>query len=87
MDEQNEGQIISLFPTPLYTYKLEDTEYNDVQAEIQRVVDKLYSNDLWGQNPNWVSSSQQLSNKGDFDTSILKDEDMKLVTAFILHHC
>mgnify|MGYP003966906057 FL=1 len=87
MDEQNEGQIISLFPTPLYTHKLEDTEYDEMQGEIQRVVDKLYSNELWGQNPNWDSSSQQLSNKGDFATSILNDEDMKVAKSFILHHC
>ena len=66
MDTQPQGQIFSLFPTPLYTYKLENKEYTDVQDELQSVVDELYAEEHWGPNPNWNSSSPYLSNKGNF---------------------
>lgn len=85
MDAQ--GQIFTLFPTPLYTYKLENTEYTNVQQELQTVVDELYTEENWGQNPNWNSSSQYLSNKGNFIENILESKDMKVVTQFIMHHC
>lgn len=87
MDTQSQGQIFSLFPTPLYTYKLENKEYADVQTELQSVIDDLYLTDQWGQNPHWNSSSQYLSNRGNFIESILKSKDMKVVTKFIMHHC
>lgn len=87
MDTQPQGQIFSLFPTPLYTYKLENKEYTDVQTELQTVVDALYLEDHWGQNPNWNSSSPYLSNKGNFIENILKSKDLKVVTKFIMHHC
>lgn len=87
MSDQNEDRILSLFPTPLYTYKLEDEAYASVQNELQIVVDKLYLNNTWAQNPNWSSNSQLLSNKGNFVESILKIEDMEVVKSFILDHC
>lgn len=87
MNNQREGQIISLFPTPLYTHKLENKEYTDVQNELQLVVDNLYSNGRWGQNPNWNSGTQHLSNKGNFIESILKVEDMNITISFIMYHC
>ena len=87
MDTQPQGQIFSLFPTPLYTYKLENKEYTDVQDELQSVVDELYAEEHWGPNSNWNSSSQYLSNKGNFIESILKSKDMKVVKKFIMHHC
>lgn len=83
----NEGQIFSLFPTPLYTYKAEGKEYADIQAELQPVIDSLYLEGQWGQNPHWGSSSPHLSNRGNFIESILKSKDMKVVTMFIMHHC
>jgi uncharacterized protein (TIGR02466 family) len=86
-NNHNEGQLFSLFPTPLYTYKLENKEYTDVQTEIQTVVDALYTENQWGQNPSWNSSSQYLSNRGNFIESILRSKDMKVVTTFIMYHC
>jgi len=82
-----QGQIFSLFPTPLYTFKLQDKEYNDVQDELQTVVDNLYKENYWGQNPNWNSSSQYLSNQGNFLESILKSKNCNVVTNFIMQHC
>ena len=61
MEKENQGEIFSLFPTPLYTHKLESQAYTDVQNELQPIVDKLYNKGSWGQNPNWSSSSQYLS--------------------------
>lgn len=87
MQNENQGQIFTLFPTPLYTYKLENQEYTDVQNELESVVDKLYNKEDWGQNPNWNSNSQYLSNKGNFTENVLKTENMKVVTQFIMHHC
>lgn len=83
----NEGQILSLFPTPLYTHRLVQEEYETVQNELQLVVSKLYLNDQWGQKIEWDSNTHYLSNKGNFEKSILKEEDMKIVTAFIMRHC
>ena len=87
MSDQNEDRILSLFPTPLYTYKLEAEAYASVQNELQIVADKLYLNNTWAQNPNWSSNSQLLSNKGNFVESSLKIEDMEAVKSFILDHC
>jgi len=84
---QSEGQIISLFPTPLYTYKLEDNEYDIVQNELQRVVTNFYLDKQWGQNTEWDSKTQFLSNKGDFSESVLKENNMPIVTSFIMNHC
>jgi uncharacterized protein (TIGR02466 family) len=87
MNNQTVGRIYSLFPTPLYTYKTESTEYDEIQAEMQTVVDKLHLEDRWGPNPYWNSSTHHLSNQGDFNQSILKDEKMRVITSCIMHHC
>jgi uncharacterized protein (TIGR02466 family) len=87
MNNQTVGRIYSLFPTPLYTYKTESTEYHEIQAEMQTVVDKLHLEDRWGPNPYWNSSTHHLSNQGDFNQSILKDEKMRVITSCIMHHC
>lgn len=87
MTTQDTGQVLPLFSTPMYTYQLEGEQYNNVQTELQRVVDKLYSNDMWGQNQHWDSTTHYLSNKGDFSESILEKEDMKVVTDFIMEQC
>jgi len=83
----DDPQVISLFPTPMYTCKLEGTEYDSVQGDLQRVVNKLYANDSWGQNTFWSSNTHFLSNKGDFSESILKLENMNIVTDAIMRHC
>ena len=87
MEKENQGEIFSLFPTPLYTHKLENQKYTDVQNELQPIVDKLYNEGSWGQNPNWSSSSQYLSNKGDFFEHLLQLENMKITGETIMNHC
>lgn len=82
-----EGLIIPLFETPLYTHKLVDGEFEHAQWDIKQSVDKLYKEDGWGQNPVWMSSEQQLSNKGDFSQSIIDYEKMVNVKQSIIHHC
>ena len=83
MNNQSEGRIYSLFPTPLYTYKTEGKEYAEIQAEIQTAVDKLHLEDRWGQNQYWNAHTHYLSNKGDFSQSILKDEKIEVNTKFV----
>lgn len=87
MNNQDEGKIYPLFPTPLYTYKTKNKEYADIQTELQAVVDKLYLEDRWGQNSHWNSHTMCLSNSGNFRESILRDEEMRVVTSCIIHHC
>jgi|TARA_B110000977_G_C10887381_1_gene419981 uncharacterized protein (TIGR02466 family) len=87
MDNQTTGQVMPLFPTPIYTYKLEDSLYTDVQNELRIAVNDLYSNDKWGQPPDWSSTSQFLSNKGNFFESVLNDKNMETVSSVIMHHC
>ena len=87
MNNQTEGRVYSLFPTPLYTYKTEGREYTNIQTEIQAVVDKLYLENRWGQNKHWNANTHYLSNKGNFAQSILKDEQMRVATSCIMHHC
>jgi len=83
----DEGQVLGLFPTPVYSVKLEGDSYNNFQAELQTVVDKLYANDTWGQNKQWNSSEHFLSNAGNFEQNLLQEEDMKHVVNTIFHHC
>jgi uncharacterized protein (TIGR02466 family) len=87
MNNENEAKIYSLFPTPFYTYKTENREYAEIQTELQTVVDKLYLEDQWGQNPHWNSNTNCLSNKGNFGESILRVEEMRAVTSCIMHNC
>jgi uncharacterized protein (TIGR02466 family) len=87
MNNQTEGRIYSLFPTPLYTYKTENKEYTEIQTEMQAVVDKLYLENRWGQNQHWNTHTHYLSNQGNFKQSILKDETMRVITSCIMHHC
>jgi len=87
MDNHTEGYVMPLFPTPLYTYKLEDSLYTAVQTELSIAVTDLYSNDTWDQAPNWSATSQFLSNKGDFTESILNRKNMETVSSVIMHHC
>lgn len=86
-NNENVGQILPLFATPLYTGKLVDREYEAVQNELQVVVDKLYSDNLWGQKAEWNSTEHYLSNKGNFEKSILTEENMEVVVSSIMHHC
>lgn len=87
LDPKIEGQILPLFETPLYTHKLEDGELEHAQYDANRVVDKLYKEDAWGQNPSWQSSEQQLSNKGDFSVCLIEAEKMVHIKQSVLHHC
>jgi len=82
-----EGQIISLFPTPLYTHQIEGGEYEGMQQDLQTVVDKLYEENKWGQNTDWNSNTHQLSNRGNFRECIITSEKLKNVKQSILHHC
>ena len=86
MHEELSGSIIPLFPTPLYTWKTTDKEYQFVQGEIQRVVDKLYAENIWSQKDGWNSTTHNLSNAGDFDRCIITEENMEMTRAFIMHH-
>jgi uncharacterized protein (TIGR02466 family) len=83
----DEGQVLGLFPTPVYTTKLEGDSYGNVQSELQTVVDKLYANDTWGQNKQWNSSEHFLSNAGNFEQNLLEQENMQAVVSMIFHHC
>ena len=87
MNNESDAQILSLFPTPLYTCKLVNDEYNSVQTELQSIVDNLYVNNEWGQNLSWNSTEHFLSNKGNFEKSILQEEAMSVVTSVIMQHC
>jgi len=87
VQNENQGEIFTLFPTPLYTYKAENQEYIDIQEELKTVVDKLYDEEHWAQNPNWSASSQYLSNKGNFIEHLLQQENLKLTGEFIMNHC
>jgi uncharacterized protein (TIGR02466 family) len=87
LEPKLEGQILSLFATPLYTHQLVDGEYDYIQSDIQRVVNKLYKEDEWGQNPHWESNTLCLSNKGNFRECIIKSEKLKNVKQSIMHHC
>lgn len=82
-----EPQIFATFPTPIFTYKAEDAELEAIQNEIQTIVDKLESNNLWTQNEEWDSSTHYLSNGGNFEKNILEEENMTIVSDFIMKQC
>lgn len=86
MQEHNQGTILSLFPTPVYTCKIGDMEFNDVQSEIDIVTQKLYSCNIWAQKHGWDHGTHFLSNQGNFEQSILDIENMNVVKEFILRH-
>lgn len=84
---EDEGQVLGIFPTPVYTTKLSGKQYDTVQSELQTVVDRLYADDVWGQNKDWHPSEHFLSNAGDFEQNILEEDNMKGVVSIIFHHC
>lgn len=84
---EDEGQVLGIFPTPVYTTKLSGKQYDTVQSELQTVVDRLYADDVWGQNKDWHPSEHFLSNAGDFEQNILEEDNMKGVVSTIFHHC
>ena len=87
MTEHSKGEVLPLFPTPLYTYKAEGNQYVDIQEEVSKVVTGLYESALWGQNPQWDSTTHFLSNRGNFVECLLEEKSMKVLTEFILEHC
>jgi hypothetical protein len=82
----SQPELLSLFPTPVYTYKLKGEEYEIVQKELQRTVDGLYENNIWGQHPEWDKTEHFLSNSGNFSENIL-NENLENVKNSILNHC
>jgi uncharacterized protein (TIGR02466 family) len=81
-----DGQILPLFATPLYTHKLEHIELENAQNDILPVVEKLYNENMWGQNEQWGSSTHQLSNNGNFQDCIIKAENMINLKQSIMNH-
>lgn len=84
---KDEGQVLGIFPTPVYTTKLSGKQYDTIQSELQTAVDRLYADDMWGQNKDWHPSEHFLSNAGDFEQNILEEDNMKGVVSIIFHHC
>jgi len=82
-----EGQIVTLFPTPLYTHRLENDEHTYFQSDLQQVVDNLYKENEWGQNKDWNTGTHHLSNNGNFRECIITSKKMINVKQSILHHC
>ena len=87
LEPKIEGQILSLFPTPLYTHLLTDGELKHAQYDVGQIVKKLYKEESWGQNEQWGSSTSQLSNKGNFRECIITSEKMMHMKQTIMHHC